>query len=151
MGIFKPTALVIHCSATEDNETVSWQAIRKWHMGQHPKSPYRGAPWKDIGYHWGVEYVNGESEILVGRLPDTQGAHVSGHNTYCLGVCVVGDFDKYPPSEAVWRKVVGLCRWIVKEFDIKEVLGHRELDPGKTCPGMKFDISAFRTELKYGR
>lgn len=149
--MFKPTALVIHCSATEDGETVSWQAIRRWHMGQHPKSPYRNNPWRDIGYHWGVEYVHAEPEILIGRLPDVIGAHAQGHNHYTLGVCIVGDFDKYKPSEMIWNKTVALCRWVVKEFKIAEVLGHRELDSGKTCPGLKFDIAAFRMELKYGR
>jgi hypothetical protein len=148
--VFKPTALVIHCSATKDGEAVSWGAIRKWHMGLHPKSPYRTEPWSDIGYHWGVEYVGVDAEVLMGRMPDVMGAHAGGHNSYTLGVCVVGDFDKYPPSEIIWNKTVVLCRWIVKEFGIKEVLAHREISETKTCPGTKFDIAAFRMELKYG-
>lgn len=151
--MFDPDTLVIHCSATKDSGTVSWPAIRRWHMGLHPDSPYRDRPWADIGYHFGIEYVGSEVETLIGRMPDRPGAHCRGHNETTLGICVVGDFDIYPPSCLVWQRALELARWICGRWEIPfgRVKGHCELDAGKSCPGIKFDIEKFRYELKGGK
>ena len=138
--MFSPDTLVIHCSATKDGDSVNWQAIRKYHTEVQK--------WADIGYHFGIEYVNGRPECLIGRIPTVPGAHVQGHNSYSLGLCVVGDFDVYPPSEMTWNFTVKICKWIVYQWNIKTILGHRELFSGKTCPGTKFDMAKFREALR---
>jgi hypothetical protein len=142
--MFKPDHLIIHCSATKDSGTVSWPAIRRFHKVE--------CVWSDIGYHFGVEYVGEDVEILMGRMPNVPGAHCSGHNHDSLGVCVVGDYDVYPPSALIWSKAIELARWICAEFAIpmNKVHGHREFNPHKTCPGLKFDMDKFRYELKGG-
>lgn len=142
--MFKPDMLIIHCSATKDSGTVSWPAIRRYHKNE------RG--WLDIGYHFGVEYVGAEVEILIGRLPDVPGAHCRDHNHESLGVCVVGDYDVYPPSALIWGRAVALARWICVEWGIRynNVWGHREFDNKKTCPGLKFDMDKFRYEMQGG-
>ena len=151
--MFSPDTLIIHCSATADSGTVSWSAIRRWHMGQHPQSPYRGLPWSDIGYHFGIEYLGGEVEVLLGLLPDRPGAHCRGHNDTTLGLCVVGDYDLYPPSAMIWQRAIELARWICGRWEIafSQVRGHREFTKAKSCPGLKFDMERFRYELKGGK
>ena len=49
--IFKPQKVICHHSLTRDSGSVSWGAIRKFHM--ETLDP----PYKDIGYHCGVELV----------------------------------------------------------------------------------------------
>ena len=137
---FRPDTIVIHCSATKDSGTVSWGAIRRFHVVERS--------WADIGYHFGVEKIGEDAEILLGRMPDRMGAHAAGHNSYTLGVCVVGDFDKELPPENIWSKAVQLCKWLCHNFSIQDIYGHRELTDMKTCPGLMFDLGKFRREVR---
>jgi hypothetical protein len=143
--MFAPDTLIIHCSATKDSGTVSWPAIRRYHVEE--------CHWGDIGYHFGIEYLGPEVEILIGRMPDRPGAHCGGENHHSLGLCVVGDFDLYPPSALVWRRALELARWICGRWEIpfNQVRGHREFTKAKSCPGLKFDMDKFRYELKGGK
>lgn len=139
----KPTNIIIHCSATKDSGTVSWGAIRDYHKNKG---------WSDIGYHFGVELVGDEYEILAGRMADKQGAHcrAGGMNNRSIGVCCVGDYDNENPPEEMIKKCLVLTRYLMRTYGIKSdrVLGHRELEPAKTCPGAKFDMELFRAMLR---
>lgn len=136
-----PTEIIIHHSFTKDNETVSWGAIRKFHVED------RG--WKDIGYHFGVEQVGREYEIFVGRMLTEQGAHCYGQNEYSIGVCIVGNFDIVPPPIDQWNLAVRLVRSLCTVFNIPkdQVYPHRKFAPWKTCPGRVFDMKAFLNDI----
>ena len=142
------THILIHHSLTADGQTVSWQAIRRWHMGQHPDSPYRSKPMSDIGYHFGVELIGQDYEILMGRDLDKDGAHCVAANRFAIGICLVGNFDLAAPPPGQWRKALRLVRALQKVLGIPNanVLGHRSFDR-KSCPGKYFDMEKFCQEL----
>lgn len=153
-----PEFIVIHHSLTEDGATVSWGAIRNWHMGRVPGSPYR---MREIGYHAGVELVQGHYEVLLGRWWDEAGAHVKegGFNRKSLGICLVGNFDLAGPPPAQWSLARHLSARLCRLFGVpvERVIGHREagLMAGfdwtqgqfKTCPGRHFPLEDFRREV----
>jgi len=142
MKIIKPKFIVLHHSLTADSGTVSWDVIRKYHTEINK--------WDDIGYNSGCELINNELEILIGRMLNEQGAHCRGHNHNTYGHCIVGnyDIDEVPPE--MWMLNLKWVRSLCDVFDIPEenVLGHREFDSSKTCPGEKFNLEGFRLELK---
>jgi N-acetylmuramoyl-L-alanine amidase len=129
------THIILHHSLTKDGITVSWPAIRKYHVEQRN--------WQDIGYHFGAEMVGkgGDYEILVGRTLDKPGAHTKGMNTRGIGICCVGNYDVVLPEPAMIERLVYLLKWLRKEYKIPidNIKGHRDFAP-KTCPGKLFDI-----------
>ncbi len=137
-----PTILVLHHSLTKDSGTVSWGAIRKYHT--------ETLGWDDIGYHWGSELIGIRYEILTGRMMIERGAHVKHHNYNSLGFCFIGNHDKDEVPPEMWELGIRFVRSVCAVFNIETewVLGHRELDRSKTCPGTKFNLDGFRTQLK---
>ncbi len=132
-----PTQIVVHHSLTPDGRTVSWGAIRSFHMTDPTHR------WSDIGYHAGVELAGDGYETLLGRSWDEQGAHckAGGMNRLALGVCCVGNFDLVPPPDEMLdvlaRRV--LLPWM-RLFDIHPaaISFHRDHAPDRTCPGRMF-------------
>jgi len=146
------TYIVIHHSLTKDSETVSWGAIRDYHLAKG---------WTDIGYHFGLEQIGKYNEILFGRLPYRVGAHTKelNMNRVGLGICVVGNFDETPPSESTLTKLRSLVLWLMDDYEVPStnVVGHRDVGlmagfdwkkgQYKSCPGTKFDMQKFRQSL----
>lgn len=137
----KPQFIIIHHSLTKDSQTVSWDAIRRYHLAQG---------WNGIGYHFGIERIGDRVEVLLGRRPDEIGAHCLGMNTHSLGICCVGNYDQEAPPAEIWGKCLDLTRWLMALHGIAPagVLGHRELANYKSCPGLCWDMKKFRSELK---
>ena len=132
-----PEEIIIHHSATKDSRTVSWGAIRDYHVNE--------LGWSDCGYHFGIELARDDYEIFMGRMPDRAGAHCSGRNQASIGVCFVGDFDLAAPPAKQWDKGIQLVRWLMTTFNISidHVRPHRFYNSGKTCPGKQFDMARF--------
>ncbi len=131
---------IMHHSATKDSGTVSWGAIRRYHVQE--------CRWLDIGYHWGIEYIDSVPEILMGRIPTMPGAHTKGHNYNSLGICIVGDFDEEAPPMRQWNKAVELVGYLLEMYQLEpsDVYPHRDF-ANKTCPGIMFDMLKFRKDL----
>ena len=138
-----PSKIILHCSATNDTDSLSWEAIRRYHVDR------RG--WKDIGYHYGIEYVDGGVHLLRGRPWFEKGAHckAAGRNFDSLGVCTVGKFETPPPADiyqATVRVLSTLCYtfWVSPD----DVYGHREFEKYKTCPGAGWDLDKLRADIR---
>jgi len=143
-----PTFIIMHHSLTKDGKTVSWQAIKRYHMTDPDHM------WSDIGYHFGCELVNNDYEILTGRPINIEGAHCKplGMNHKSLGFMLAGNFEENEPPIQQWnlsvKYVRGLC--IVLGIPYINVLGHRETSSLYECPGRFFDMGKFRADLKRG-
>lgn len=138
----QPEWIIIHHSLTRDQQVVDWQAIRNYHLS---------LGWRDVGYHYGIEMVNGTPEILLGRFETQRGAHTRqrGMNSRSIGIMICGNFDLAPPPVTMWPKAIRLVRDIQFRYDIgKEfVVGHNHFADYKSCPGKKFNMEKFRDEL----
>jgi hypothetical protein len=123
-----PNKIIVHHSLTKDSQTVSWGAIRKYHIETNG--------WDDIGYQFGIELINDHYEILMGRRPDLIGAHTIGQNDQSIGVCVVGNYDVDPVPNKLKNEIQKLLTWLLLNYQIpsKEIYGHCEFST-KTCPG----------------
>ena len=73
--------IIIHCSATREEQQVSVDTIRDWHLAKG---------WNDIGYHF---YVELDGTIKKGRDIDKIGAHCKGHNRNSIGICYCGGVE----------------------------------------------------------
>ena len=138
----RPSSIVIHHSLTKDGKTVSWDDIRRYH---------KGLGWRDIGYHFGVELVDNEYEVMVGRMLNESGAHCKQEemNYKSIGICCVGNFDDYAPPQAQWELTLRLVRSLMEVFYInrENVFGHNQFASYKTCPGKSFNMDTFRKGL----
>jgi len=125
--------IIIHHSESKDNKTLDWQQIRKWHIE-------RG--FQDIGYHFGIEKINDQYEILIGRPILVLGAHTKGMNAKAIGICCVGNYDIDIPEQAMYIKLKQLLIDLQNIFDIPDcnVKLHRDYSD-KTCPGKNFKLS----------
>lgn len=171
MNTNKPTWIVIHHSKSKDGATQNWDSIRRYHMSyrhngnmvdketferlQRESVGGLEEPWSDIGYHIGIEMVNGKLEVLHGRSLHTAGAHAIGFNDRSIGVCLIGDYDREPPSPERLALLASVCRELQRQFSIPrdQVIGHRETYPllsktvAKSCPGYQFNLIEFRKQL----
>jgi len=73
--------IIIHCSATREEQQVSVDTIRDWHLAKG---------WNDIGYHF---YIDLDGTINKGRNIDKIGAHCKGHNRNSIGICYCGGVE----------------------------------------------------------
>lgn len=131
--------IVIHCSATKPSMDIGADTIRKWHTD--PKPDGRG--WSDIGYH---HVIRRDGSVEPGRPIERAGAHVKGHNSHSIGVCMVGGVDdsNKPESnftDAQWKSLSTLIGQLEGEYPTASIKGHHDLYAGKACPS--FDVGAW--------
>ena len=136
-----PEYIILHCSATKDSPTLSWDDIRRYHT--------KVKKWRTIGYHYGIEKIEDSYEILVGRFEEEVGAHCIGLNSKSIGICFMGNIDTEDIEKEQWEVGLKLVRSICNRYNIKyeNVKGHREFADYKTCPGIRFDVEKFIKEL----
>lgn len=134
--------IVIHHSLTADSGTVSWDAIRKYHVDVNG--------WSDIGYHYGVELVGSRYEVFVGRPLRKQGSHAVGANRDSVGICLVGNFTLAAPPQPMMQLAAELCADICSVFGFPagKIFGHRDVSDNRACPGGAFPLEYLRSLVR---
>jgi N-acetylmuramoyl-L-alanine amidase len=135
----KYTKIVVHCSDTPAGADVGAEDIRRWHT----LPPPRGRGWRDIGYHY---VIRRDGTVELGRDTDRDGssldeigAHAAGHNSSSVGICLVGGKGGFNFTFRQLTQLMQLIEDLREEVPtIEEVVGHRDLNPGKDCP--QFDV-----------
>lgn len=139
--------LVVHCALSRPSDDWDIEDIRRVHKE-------RG--FEDVGYHF---FIKRDGTVQLGRPLNVQGAHVKGYNDESIGVCLAGGLvsgGKPQISPAAFNySLAQICALKVQiaqlktQFPNAEVVGHRDLDKQRTCPG--FDVPEFfRTGLVRG-
>lgn len=142
--------LVIHHSATLDNDALSWAAIRRYHVETNG--------WRDIGYHFGFELFAGEPVGLIGRPLLARAAAEPRGSANRLGVhcCFVGNYDQHEPAPELLRFaapiLADICESLVidiaRDQSIRSHASFRKHVDGKTCPGKKFPMDGLRSLIR---
>lgn len=130
--------IVIHCADTFADMDIGAKEIDQWH---------RQRGWSQIGYHY---VIRRSGEIEKGRPESKPGAHVAGHNTGSIGICLVGGKARGRENPCnftrqQWTALENLVRILTIEYPQADVLGHTDLDAGKTCP--TFNVKAWAAGL----
>lgn len=125
-------------SYTPPEMDIGVKEIRDWHVN--------GNGWKREGYHF---VIRRDGTVEEGRPIDQVGAHVAGHNTGNLGICLIGgkngnthDFNFTHEQMVSAYELV--CQ-LKKRFNNPSVYGHRDFAP-RGCPG--FDVKSYFSNLK---
>jgi len=136
--------IIIHCS---DSDFGSASVIDTWHKA-------RG--WDGVGYHYvltnGVQescrkYKGSDDGIIQeGRNVEKQGAHVRGHNSDSLGICLIG--RHHFTGKQMFDALPTLLNFLFETYKLTpdNIFGHNEFNPEKTCPN--FSVNDLRNLLK---
>lgn len=138
--------IVLHHTATPSG---SVESIHAAHLKNKDKN---GNPWLGIGYHFvignGKGMADGAIEPTFRWRTQIQGAHAGStnkdYNERGIGICLVGDFEKAPPTAAQQKSVKLLVKTLRAEYGIPvaSVVGHKDIRASSTaCPGKYFHVS----------
>lgn len=122
------TLIVIHCSAVATWQQSSAADIDRWH---------RERGWKyGIGYHY---VVRRDGSVETGRPLEQIGTHCQNHNKHSIGICYEGGLDEQgrPADTRTPEQRVSLRQLLEKlhkMFPSTLIIGHRDLNPMKSCP-----------------
>jgi len=140
--------ITIHCSATKPKYEFSVSDLRHAHVAVNK--------WSDIGYHF---YITVDGAVTPCRTLSRNGAHVKGHNSGNIGICLEGGLnnDTGKPDDTFNYIQREALRYLIIEMQDKygienaAVKGHRDWygdrkDWLKVCPC--FDVAKFIKEFK---
>ena len=119
--------IIIHCSATREEQQVSVDTIRDWHLAKG---------WNDIGYHF---YIDLDGTINKGRDIDKMGAHCKGHNRNSIGICYCGgvETDGKTPKDTRTQEqkdsLLNVLKTLKAMYPEAVIYSHSEF-ANKACP-----------------
>ena len=136
--------IILHASATYPD----------WMRGQGVKAKrdeidqwHKDRGWSGIGYHY---VIDRDGSVIAGRHLNKTGAHVKGHNTGSVGICLIG--GRWPNgrwaektdqfSDHFTAEQDRALRDLIADLQsrhpaIQHVTGHNDYTDAKGCPGFK--------------
>lgn len=139
--------IVIHHAAVDEGNV---KALDRYHREQRHME-------NGLAYHFLIGNGNGmrDGEIAVGNRWKKQldGGHLHSvaQNKTALGICLIGDFDKHPPTTKQLRSLEHLIRALMQRCKLSgsAVKTHQQINVVHTeCPGSKFPTRTFLARLK---
>jgi len=141
--------ILIHHSATDDGNAAVF----------HQAHILRG--WDGLGYDFVIDNGrggnDGNTEVGFRWRYQLTGAHCRPDpnddnywNEHTIGVCMVGDFDRYATPDYQWQSMLKLVRYLQDRYQISadRILGHRDVPGAKTtCPGRRVSLETIRADL----
>lgn len=139
--------IIIHHSATNRG---SAKLFEKYHKSRGMKN--------GLAYHFVID--NGtcgkrDGQLEIGNRWKKQlpGGHCRQEwiNKVGIGICLVGNFNKRPPTNKQMRTLMNLVDELRKRYNIpvENITGHGKVKGEKTeCPGRKFPWRDFYSALK---
>ncbi len=140
-GIINWKNIVIHHSATK------WGSAKRF-------AKYHEETFHNNGllYHFVIGNGKGSKDGKVEKgnrwnqqLPGGHvGENADQYNETGIGICLVGNFEKYPPTKKQMKKLILLVKYLMNKYSISpdNVKVHGEVIPTK-CPGRFFPKSRF--------
>lgn len=139
--------IVIHHSGTPMGSS---QGMDRYHREERRME-------NGLAYHFVIGNGNGmaDGEIDVGRrwIDQIAGGHlaIEALNQVSLGICLVGDFQRKPPTRRQLDALEALVRALQRKagLPVSAVTTHQKIHPGHTqCPGRFFPMEAFVKRLQ---
>ena len=137
--------IVIHHSASDVGGAGRFD---QWH---------RAKGWDELGYHFvignGTDTSDREVEVGERWVEQKHGAHCKTpdeyYNQHGIGICLVGNFNHYPPTAAQMRSLVRLVRFLCRRFHISvsRIYTHGGITGKTDCPGADFDVETLRRQV----
>jgi hypothetical protein len=135
--------IVLHHSATTDGD------VRAIDIDHRQRTDSAGEPWLGIGYHFvignGRSMGDGTVEATFRWRDQLQGAHAGSrlYNEQGIGICLIGDFDRSPPTPSQMTAAKRLVTMLRTQFAIPARNCIRHCDVQSTeCPGRLFPLGA---------
>jgi N-acetylmuramoyl-L-alanine amidase len=121
----KINKIIVHCSDSDIAGHDDISVVDGWH---------RARGWQGVGYHY---FIQSSGNVQKGREESEQGAHVAGHNSDSIGICLHGRRNFTPQQ---FHALKALLYDLMIKYDLftKDVYGHNDFDKRKTCPN--FDV-----------
>ena len=125
----KIDSIIIHCSATKAGQDLRAKDIDRMH---------RQRGFAQIGYNFVIDLdgtvENGRPLSIDGAHCNTKGFSGVSYNKHSIGICYIGGLDVNgrptdTRTEAQKNALRDLVAKLCKEYDIIEVLGHRDTSP----------------------
>lgn len=139
------STIVIHHSATHRGSAATFDGF------------HRGKGWDELGYHFvignGSETPDGHIEIGPRWHKQKHGAHCKTPDQYFnehgIGICLVGDFTKRPPTTRQMQSLSRLVNYLSYACNIppERVTTHGQINPKTQCPGRMFSLAAVRSRI----
>ncbi len=139
--------IVLHHTASESDSVESIHAA-------HRKRTTNGRPWLGIGYHFVIGNGKGMTDGAISPTfrwrQQIHGAH-AGHldyNNNGIGIALVGNFDKQPPTPAQLVSVGRLIRILQTAYRIPAagIVGHGDVK-NTACPGRYFPLDRLKRQV----